>query len=276
MAGTFPARRPMSLHDLSPLLIYLGWGWLLAATVMLAMWIVQVARRDATLVDIAWAANLGVLAALYAWLSPELVERRILIAVLVGVWALRLAGYLLVNRAIGKPEDGRYKTLRESWGAKANRNFLVFFQAQALLDVVLSLPFALVCLNPARELHPLEWAGAALWLVAICGESLADWQLAQFKRDPRARGRTCRLGLWNHSRHPNYFFEWLHWVAYALIALAAPHGWLALSSPAIMLYLLFKVTGIPATEAHAVKSRGQDYIDYQRTTSAFVPWFKKG
>jgi steroid 5-alpha reductase family enzyme len=266
----------MSLHDLTPLLGSLGVGWLLAASVMLATWIVQVVRRNATLVDIAWAANLGLLAVLYARLSPGLVERRILIALLAGLWALRLSSFLFVDRALGRPEDGRYQALREVWGTRANLNFFVFFQAQALLDVVLSLPFALVCMNPASELHALEWAGAALWLVAISGESLADLQLARFKRDPSSRGKTCRRGLWKYSRHPNYFFEWLHWIAFALFALAAPHGWLALSSPAIMLYLLFRVTGIPATETQAVKSRGADYIDYQRTTSAFVPWFQKG
>lgn len=292
----------MDIHALTPLLTCLAWGWLVAAVVMLAMWMVQVVRKDATLVDVAWTVNLALLAALYAWIAPvvaehvssapgasathaaalnsahgamEGIERRLVIALLVAAWALRLASHLVVDRVIGKPEDGRYKTLRANWGANANRNFFVFFQAQALLDAVLSLPFALVCLNSAPKLHALEWIGIALWFVAISGESLADRQLAQFKKEPNSRGKTCRRGLWNYSRHPNYFFEWLHWVAYALIALAAPLGWLALSSPAIMLYLLWKVTGIPATEAHALKSRGQDFVDYQRTTSAFVPWFKK-
>ncbi len=260
---------------LTALLAPLLWGWLLAGSVMLLVWIQQALRKDATLVDVAWAANLGLLAGLYAFLGDGLRERRVLIAVLAGAWALRLAGYLLFDRALGKPEDGRYRSLRESWGPHANRNFFWFFQAQALLDVVLSVPFLLVCANRASTIAPVECASVALWLLAIGGESLADLQLAQFKRDPASKGKTCRRGLWRLSRHPNYFFEWLHWVAYALFALLAPFGWLAISAPAIMLYLLWKVTGIPATEAHAVKSRGQDYIDYQRTTSAFVPWFPK-
>lgn len=255
---------------------HLGLGWAVAAGVMVLTWLVAVARRDATLVDVAWTAILGVLAAVYAARSDAPIERRIGIAVLAGAWSARLALHLLLDRAIGKPEDGRYRTLRESWGANANRNFFVFFQAQALLDVVLSLPFLLIALNPSPRIEPIEWVGAALWLIAIVGETTADRQLARFKRDPASRGRTCRVGLWRYSRHPNYFFEWLHWVAYAAIALAAPYGWLALSAPAIMLFLLFKVTGIPATEAHALKSRGQDYADYQRTTSVFVPWIPKG
>lgn len=265
LAATWDAAAPL-----------LGLGWAIAAGVMVLAWLVQVARRDATLVDVAWTANLGLLAILYAALTEGPVERRVLVAVLVGAWSARLALHLTFDRALGKPEDGRYRTLRESFGARANAWFFVFFQAQALLDVVLSIPFVLALLNPAPALGWLEWIGAATWLVAIVGETAADRQLARFKRDPSNKGRTCRAGLWRYSRHPNYFFEWLHWVAYALVALAAPFGWLALSAPLIMLFLLFRVTGIPATEAHALKSRGQDYADYQRTTSAFVPWFPKG
>lgn len=266
----------MHIEHVTALLPDLAWAWLLAATVMFAVWLVQVARRDATLVDVAWTANLGLIAVLYALRGSQLTLRSTGIAFMVVVWSARLAGHLYFDRAHGKPEDGRYRSLRESWGASANRNFFWFFQAQALLDVVLSLPFLLIASNHADRIHALEWIGVCVWCAAIVGETIADRQLARFRADPQSKGKTCRVGLWNYSRHPNYFFEWLHWVAYALIAVTAPFGFLALSAPAIMLFLLWRVTGIPATEAHAVKSRGQDYIEYQRTTSAFVPWFKKG
>ena len=108
------------------------------------------------------------------------------------------------------------------------------------------------------------------------GETAADRQLEKFREDPSQRGRTCRAGLWRYSRHPNYFFEWLMWMAYALFAIGSPPwGWLTLGCPAVMLYLLFKVTGIPATEAQALRSRGDDYRQYQQTTNIFVPWFPK-
>jgi steroid 5-alpha reductase family enzyme len=97
--------------------------------------------------------------------------------------------------------------------------------------------------------------------------------LAQYRGDPVNRGKTCRLGLWKYSRHPNYFFEWLYWWVYVLIAWTAPLGWISLLAPGLMLFFLLKVTGIPATEAQAVRSRGDDYRDYQRTTSMFIPWF---
>jgi steroid 5-alpha reductase family enzyme len=129
--------------------------------------------------------------------------------------------------------------------------------------------------NTRPHLSTLEILATGLWAAALAGESTADRQLARFKATPGSNGLTCRDGLWRYSRHPNYFFEWLIWVAYALFALSAPWGPLALASPALMLFLLFRVTGIPATEAQAVRTRGDDYRRYQATTSVFVPWFPK-
>ena len=84
-------------------------------------------------------------------------------------------------------------------------------------------------------------------------------------------GKTIRSGLWRYSRHPNYFFQWLAWIAFALIALAAPWGWIALFAPALILYLILFVTGVPPSEERALASRGDDYRRYQRETSVFVP-----
>jgi len=151
----------------------------------------------------------------------------------------------------------------------------VFFQVQALVDVVLAVPFLVAMRKVGTPFDALDVAGVAVWVVAVVGESVADRQLARFRADPANRGRTCRAGLWRFSRHPNYFFEWVHWWAYVVLALGAPFWWLTLVAPALMLYFLLKVTGIPATEAQALASRGDDYRDYQRTTSAFVPWFPK-
>jgi steroid 5-alpha reductase family enzyme len=124
-------------------------------------------------------------------------------------------------------------------------------------------------------LSHLEYAGAVLWVFAFLGEVLADAQLARFKANPVNRGKVCDLGLWRFSRHPNYFFEWLIWVSYALFALASPHGYLGLISPALILFFLLKVTGIPATEAQALRSKGEAYRRYQQTTSVFIPWIPK-
>ena len=115
----------------------------------------------------------------------------------------------------------------------------------------------------------------ALCAFGIVFEAVADWQLARFQRVPSLRGQVMDRGLWRYSRHPNYFFEWSAWLGFALLATSTPYGWIAWFAPAVMLYLLFKVTGIPATEAQALRSRGADYREYQRTTSVFVPWFPR-
>jgi steroid 5-alpha reductase family enzyme len=118
-------------------------------------------------------------------------------------------------------------------------------------------------------------AGIALFIVALSGESAADAQLAAFKRDPANHGGVCDAGLWRYSRHPNYFFEWLIWIAYALFALPAPHGWIALAMPVLMLHFLINVTGLKATEEQALRSKGERYRLYQARTSGFIPWLPK-
>jgi steroid 5-alpha reductase family enzyme len=242
-----------------------------AALEMAALWAIQVRVRDASHVDAGWAYGIGALAVLYAALADGRSAHRVLVGVIGALWSLRLGTYLLVNRVIGKPEDGRYRELRTRWGARADARFFAFFQFQAALVVFFAIPFVVAAYNHAPRLAPLEWAGAAVWLAGVSGVSAADLQLARWRREPANRGRTCRAGLWRYSRHPNYFFEWVTWCGFALVALAAPWGWIALGVPAALLLLLFRVTGIPATEAQALRSRGDDYRSYQRETSVFVP-----
>ena len=172
-------------------------------------------------------------------------------------------------------EDGRYQQLRHEWAARFAPKMFGFFQLQAASVVLLGVPFLLPVLDARVGWSPLEVAGIVLWCVAVGGESLADAQLAAFRRDPANRGRVCDAGLWRYSRHPNYFFEWLVWVAYFLFALSAPAGWLAIIGPAAILFLLLRVTGIPLTEEQSLRSKGDAYRRYQARTSAFVPWFPR-
>ena len=242
---------------------------------MFLLWLIHLFTRNASVVDPGWAAGLALCAWVYALFGDGYEPRRWMMAAMAGVWGLRLAAYLLITRVIGQPEEGRYVHLREKWKTNLALKFLIFFQVQALLDVILSVPFLLAARNQSPQIHPLEWLALVVWVVAITGETLADAQLHRFKSDPRNKGHVCQAGLWNYSRHPNYFFESLIWIAYALLAFPASHGWIALYAPALMLYFLFQVTGIPATEAQAVRSKGEAYRAYQRTTSAFVPWSKR-
>jgi steroid 5-alpha reductase family enzyme len=236
--------------------------------VLLALWGVQQRTRNAATADLGWTILMagGITAA--AWLSPGDMFRRGLVGALGTVWAVRLGLYLLRDRVLGADqEDGRYRELRERWGAAAARNFLWLYLAQGVIAALFVVPVA-----AAMRGGPLgAWAvgGVAVWLVGVGGEALADRQLARFRAEPGHRGMVCDVGLWRYSRHPNYFFEWVHWWAYVLIGQAAP---LTLVGPAAMLLFLYRVTGIPYTERQAMRSRGEAYRAYQRSTSAFVPW----
>ena len=231
------------------------------------LWARAARARDASAVDVGWALGLGAMGLAAALAGDGLAGRRLLVAGMAAVWSLRLASHLYFDRVRGKPEDGRYAALRASWGANANRNFFVFFQAQGVLCLILSLPF-FAAAERTQPLGAADAAAALLWLAAVAGESAADRALAAFRADPANKGKVCRLGLWAYSRHPNYFFEWLVWLSYAAFA---PGDWRVWTSPALMLYFLFRVTGIPATEAQALRSRGAAYRRYQDEVSVFIP-----
>lgn len=244
----------------------------IAAAVMAIAWWRQTKTRNAGFVDVLWASLVGCAAISYAIVGHGAVAPRIVLAVLAGLWAVRLATHLF-KRVAHEPEDGRYAYLRDHWNDD-QRKLFGMFMAQALLVMVFSVPFSVVASNPQTQPACIVLA-IAIWLVSLGGESIADRQLAAWRADPANRGKTCRIGLWRYSRHPNYFFEWTHWFAYVALAIGAPHWWLALLGPAAMLFSLLWLTGIRFVEAQALRSRGEDYRRYQRETSAFIPWFPK-
>jgi len=251
-------------------------GTLLVAAVMLGLWLLGLKNHNFSYVDIGWSVNFALLGVLYAALAPGDLTRRVVIATMFAAHGLRL-GWHLAKRIIGEPEEGRYQQLRKDWGKSGNLNlkFLGFFEFQALLNAFLTLPLLIVSFNRTPGLQPLELAGLALFVIGIVGESAADAQLAAFKRDPANKGGVCDAGLWHYSRHPNYFFEWLIWIAYAVFALASPHGWIALAMPVLMLHFLINVTGLKATEEQALRTKGERYRRYQARTSGFIPWIPK-
>jgi steroid 5-alpha reductase family enzyme len=251
-------------------------GTLLVVAIMFALWVLGLRTHNFSYVDIGWSANFAVLGILYAALAPGFAPRRWLIAAMFSAHGIRL-GWHLAKRIIGEPEEGRYQQLRKDWGSGGERalnlKFLGFFEFQAVLNAFLTLPLLVACFNRTPQLHILEIAGAAIFIVALVGETVSDAQLAAFKRKPANKGGVCDVGLWRYSRHPNYFFEWLIWIAYAVFALASPHGWIAVAMPVLMLHFLINVTGLKATEEQALRTKGERYRLYQARTSGFVPWF---
>lgn len=247
-------------------------SWAVVALIMLLIWLWALKIKNNGVVDIFWAFNFLVIAVLIWFLAEGNAQRINLVCALAALWSIRLSTYLLIR--VGSHldiEEGRYKQLREEWN---NGKFFIFFQMQAFSNVILSVPFFIIALNPDPEIHAIEYVGALLWLLCIIGEGVSDWQLQHFKKQAANKGKVCQYGLWNYSRHPNYFFQFSLWISVSLFASVSPYGWLSLICPLSIGYLIFKVTGIPMTEEQALRSKGEAYKEYQRTTSVFVPWFK--
>ncbi len=242
---------------------------------MAIVWIIHLVMKNAGVVDAFWGIGIVVLTAIYVICGCGFQPRKRMIYLMVAIWGFRLSTHIIRRMMQERSEDSRYKNIREAWKTHVPLKFFLFFEFQALLQTVLSVPFLFICLNKNPSIQWIEWVGAAIWLMALLGETIADQQLKSFRLNPQNKGKVCNIGLWNYSRHPNYFFEWLVWVGFAVFALGSPYGWTGIVSCLIMLHFLLNVSGVPMAEAQSIKSRGDLYREYQRTTSIFVPLPKR-
>lgn len=218
-----------------------------------------------------WAFGMALAGGYYALTGSGPGWLRLILALLTMVWFARLGLHLRARIGDEGSEDGRYAAMRRRFGDRAGAGFFLFFQIQAGFVVLFSLPFLLVANTPDPE-PAMVAAGIAVALAALLGEAAADRQLRLFRSDPGNRGRVCRQGWWRWSRHPNYFFEWLHWFAYPLMGAGGPYDYLLWLAPLIMLVFLVFLTGIPFSEQQAMRTRGDEYRIYRQQTSAFFPW----
>ena len=233
-------------------------------------WFLQLRTRNGGLVDAVWAATLGGLAVFYAFVGYAPLSVRIAMGVMGGLWGMRLAVHLFV-RNWGKAEDWRYARFRAEWGDRADFNMFWFFQFQNLFTLMLAASAFLTQAFRFDEPPLIAFVLAGvIWIVSVAGEGLADRQMERFRADPANRGQVCRAGLWRWSRHPNYFFECLHWFAYVALAWGMAGWWWTLIAPLVMAFLLLKLSGMPLMEAEMIR-RKPDYAEYVRTTSALIP-----
>ena len=245
---------------------------------MSAAWLVQQKTGNSGWVDTVWTFSLGAIGAAAALAPlgslPWPAQRQIIVALFLAIWSLRL-GVHIASRTAGITDDPRYAELIRQWGPDSRRQMFWLLQKQALVSIPLAVSVFLAAHNPIPELRLQDLLAIAVLGVAIAGEAIADRQLRNFRTNPANRGRVCDIGLWSWSRHPNYFFEWLGWVAYPMLAIdfagSYPWGWLALAGPCCMYWLLAHVSGIPPLEEHMLRSRGAAYRAYQARTSAFFP-----
>jgi steroid 5-alpha reductase family enzyme len=257
------------------LLVGLAVGLSLA---MIGAWAIALCTGRSGWIDAIWSFAIGV-AGVVAALAPlhrgePQTARQIVVAALAAIWSLRL-GLHIVQRTAGGGDDPRYARLREEWGGTYRRRLLLFLQIQAAAALLLALSILVAAHNPATGMRLADWLGVSLLVIAIAGEGIADRQLTRFRLDPANKGGVCDIGLWSVSRHPNYFFQWVGWLAYTVIAIdptgGYAWGWIALSGPALMYWLLVYASGIPPLEAHMLRSRGDAFRAYQARVNAFWP-----
>ena len=255
---------------MTPLSAFLLTVAIVFAAKTLAWWL-QLRTRNAGLVDVIWAFTLGGLAVVYAALGDAPLVVRVALGLMGGAWGVRL-GVHLWFRNWGKPEDWRYARFRQQWGARADFNMFWFFQFQNIFTLLLSAS-AFLPLAYREGVPPFACLilAVVIWIASVVGEGLADRQMERFRANPANKGQVCRDGLWRWSRHPNYFFECLHWLAYVPLAWGMELWWLTLGAPLVMAFLLMKMSGVPLLEAEMMQ-RKPGYADYVRRTSALIPW----
>lgn len=250
-----------------------GLGLLAMAVLFWAAWVWAGRWHNYSLVDAVWAFGIGLSGGLWLVVCGDGSAKPWAAGVLLAMWSVRLGWHLQRRIRRAHPdEDARYMRLREVWKGRVSSAFFWFFQAQGISVVLLALPFLLIALDRNDGWSLWESAGVAVALIGILGEGLADRQMSRFKAANRDSMAVCDNGLWRYSRHPNYFFEAVIWIGFYTYACGSDWGWVTWYAPAMIIYLLLRVTGIPPTEAAAVLRKGDAYRHYQQTTSPFIPW----
>ncbi|MFW6006232.1 MAG: DUF1295 domain-containing protein, partial [Candidatus Bipolaricaulota bacterium] len=239
---------------------------------MTVVYLVAQAKSDYSVVDVAWGPGFVLVGILSLLLSPEMTIRGVIAALLVGFWGLRL-GYHILKRNWGKEEDFRYQQMRENWEGRAYLiSYVRIFLLQGLLMLVVSYPLIMINFLPKEGLELLDFLGILVWLLGFGFEVIGDYQLADFIENRKSDdNRIMTEGLWNYTRHPNYFGEALLWWGIYLLAVSVPYGWAGVLSPIAIGYLLLFVSGVPPLEKRYADD--EDYQEYAKRTNKFFPWF---
>lgn len=244
------------------------------ATLMGILWLLSLKLRDVSIVDIGWGLGFVGVGWLTFLLSRAHGQGNGLLTALVTMWGLRLTAHL-AWRNHGKPEDYRYAAMRQHHGDRfAWVSLLSVFGLQGVVMWVVSFPLQVGQFDRPESPTALNLIGVGVWLAGFLMESIGDYQLARFKANPANRGRVMDRGLWRYTRHPNYFGDCLVWWGFSLVAIThLSHAWIIVS-PAVMTFLLVRVSGVSLLEKH-LRARSPEYTDYIRRTSAFLPWRPK-
>ncbi len=242
---------------------------IVAGAFFVALWLISLAVRDASIVDPFWGPGFAVVAWVVYARADDPGTRGLLVTMLVTIWALRLGVHLAV-RNLGHGEDFRYQAMRRHWG----RRFWIIslgtvFLLQGALMWIVSLPVQ-VAMVDGGSAGILAWIGAGVWAVGLFFETVGDWQLRRFKADPGNAGRVMDRGLWRYTRHPNYFGDFTVWWGIFLVTITSvAHLW-TIVGPVVMSILLMRVSGVPMLE-RSIATRRPGYAEYVARTAAFFP-----
>ena len=237
----------------------------------LIAWVYASSRRNVNIVDSLWPLMFLGMAAYFYFAECNVSFRSSLILALVAFWAFRLSAHLFL-RNHGEPEDKRYAEIRKNNPPFLWKSLYIVFGLQSLLAWIISVPL-FIALCTVTEFGLSDAAALLLWLCGTLFETVSDYKLYTFKKNPENQGKVLNTGLWRYSRHPNYFGEFLVWWAYFLFAVGAG-GWWTVYAPALMAFLLLRVSVVTLMEKTIV-NRKPEYAEYMRNTNAFFPWFPK-
>jgi len=264
--------------------IIIGYSALFLLIYLILAFVVGTIKKNNGLMDIFYGPGYFVVAIsslmLYLIINNELDIRKMLIVSLVSIWALRLAIYVFIRNR-GKPEDYRYQAMRRRWGNNIIlKSFIRIYMFQGLVIFIIAFPVWFVNISdlpPIKNLLDFTgvtiWLGTLLWLIGFLFESLGDYQLYKFKKNPDNKGAILDQGLWKYSQHPNYFGEVTQWWGIYIIAIAVPFGFISIIGPIFITYMIIKVSGIRLLNNRY--KNDDKYTEYKKRTSAFFPWIPK-
>lgn len=248
-------------------------GSIIILTLVTLLWFYSIYIKNVSIVDIFWGLGFVILNTYYLLAVDSFTNRQILLLILVSLWGIRLSGYLAF-RNIGKPEDYRYQQFRQDYGPERYWWFSYFqvFLLQGGLILIVSLPLLAININQSG-INWLDYIAVLVWSLGFIFEAGGDYQLAQFKKNPKNKGKVLRSGFWKYTRHPNYFGDATVWVAYALFCIASGSYWQIMGT-IIMILLIVKVSGVAMLE-RTLKDTKPAYREYIEKTHSFIPWFPK-
>ncbi|MGA1345906.1 MAG: DUF1295 domain-containing protein [Ilumatobacteraceae bacterium] len=240
------------------------------AVVMLTTWLVSIAIRNASIVDIVWGLGFPVVAVATFLADGNRGSLDVVILAMVVIWGLRLGGYL-AWRNLGHEEDYRYRAMRRRWGSRFPLvSLLTVFTLQGTLMWIVSLPVQLSHRGEGRSVGVVAVVGLAVWAIGLAFETIGDWQLTRFKADPRNAGKVMDRGLWRYTRHPNYFGDSCVWWGIAIAASTVPVARWGLIGAGVMNVLLVRVSGKALLE-RSLSKRKDGWAEYAARTSGFIP-----